>query len=77
MLFQRPYSSKSDGGACPWTPLAALAFGTRDRPPPPPPPPPNKSNLATALSGMIGQNFKCAMYRADFTFKVCQQDIIV
>ena len=36
MLFQIPYISKSSGGACPWTPLAARAFGTPDCPPPPP-----------------------------------------
>ena len=66
MLFQRPYISKSPGGACLRTPLAAHAFGARDggggggggrggggRPPPPPPP--NKSNLATALRGVEGQ----------------------
>ena len=47
MLFQRPYISKSYGGACPRTSLAARAFGAHDSPPTPPPP--NKSNLATAL----------------------------
>ena len=30
MLFQRPYISKSPGGACLRTPLAAHAFGARD-----------------------------------------------
>ena len=44
MLFQRPYISKTLGGACLRTPVAARAFGARDCPPPP-----NKSNLATAL----------------------------
>ena len=33
MLFQRSYSSKSSGEACPRTPLAARAFGARDCPP--------------------------------------------
>ena len=46
MLFQRPYISKTLGGACLRTPVAARAFGARDCPPPPLP---NKSNLATAL----------------------------
>ena len=54
MLFQRPYISKSPGGACLRTPLAAHAFGARDCPPLPPPPP-NKSNLATAVRGVEGQ----------------------
>ena len=49
MLFQRPYISKTLGGACLRTPVAARAFGARDCPPPNPPNPPNKSNLATAL----------------------------
>ena len=44
MLFQRPYSLKSSGGACPWSPVAARAFGARYCPPPS-----NKSNLTTAL----------------------------
>ena len=51
MLFQRSYSSKSSGEACPRTPLAARAFGARDCPPPTL----NKSNLATALRGTICQ----------------------
>ena len=44
MLFQKPYISKSSGGACPRTPLAARALGALDCPPPP-----NKSSLATGL----------------------------
>ena len=38
MLFQRPYISKTLGGACLRTPVALVIA-----------PPPNKSNLATAL----------------------------
>ena len=52
MLFQRPYSSKSSGEACPWTPIAARAFGARDCPPPP-----NKSNLTTALREKVVPSF--------------------
>ena len=33
MLLQRPYSSKSSGGARTWTSLAACALGTHDWPP--------------------------------------------
>ena len=44
MLFQRPYSSKSSGGARTWTSLAACALGAHDWHP----------NLATAL--LVDQN---------------------
>ena len=37
MLFERPYSLKSSGWACPRTPLAARVFGACDSPPPPHP----------------------------------------
>lgn len=48
MLFQRPYISKSSGGACPRIPQQlASCFSTRECPPPPTP---NKSSLSTALN---------------------------
>ena len=40
MLYLRPYISKSSGGACPRTALAARAFCAHDCPPTPRPPPP-------------------------------------
>ena len=69
--FRDPYISKSSGEACPRTPPATQAFGTRHCPPPP-----NKSNLPTALHYQVTIERKMKRNKNRIAYKFCPEVLI-